>query len=262
MAISDGQPARTVHQRDAAPHRRSRRTILQAAWVLQQPSDLPLDGGGQVGRNLGRRAPNREIRKHNRSSGYPPQEPRYYLERLLRGYGSTTCPLDDAFPYTVRHNPFVYFNGVTDNLDPNSAYCIAHIRPLTELATDLLQGTVARYNFIAPDLCHDMHTACGQNPILEGDTWLAANLPGILSSEAYLTGGAVFITWDEPEELSDRPVGMIVVSPYAKHGYSNWLQYDNSTLLRTVEEIVGIDPVLPDDIGHNADLSDLFAAFP
>ena len=179
------------------------------------------------------------------------------------GIGSTTCPLDDAFPYTVRHNPFVYFNDVTDNLDPNSAYCIAHIRPLTELATDVAQGTVAQYNFIVPDLCHDMHSVCwGQNPILAGDTWLAANLPGILISEAYLTGGAVFITWDEPEEVSDRPVGMIVVSPYAKHGYSNWLQYDNSTLLRTVEEIVGIEPVLPDDIGHNADLSDLFAAFP
>ena len=108
-----------------------------------------------------------------------------------------------------------------------------------------------------------MHSVCwSQNPILEGDNWLAANLAGVLTSAAYLDGGAVFIVWDEPQELSDQPIGMIVPSPYAKKGYLNYWMYDHSSLLRTVEEIFGIDPVLPKDIGRNADLSDLFTAFP
>src|SRR5262249_48680428 len=49
----------------------------------------------------------------------------------------TTCPLVNEGPldpygnplYAVRHDPFVYFDDVTGNLNPNSAYCIAHIRP-------------------------------------------------------------------------------------------------------------------------------------
>jgi len=29
----------------------------------------------------------------------------------------------------VKHNPFVYFDDVTNNQDPNSANCISHVRP-------------------------------------------------------------------------------------------------------------------------------------
>ena len=39
--------------------------------------------------------------------------------------------------YAVKHNPFVYFDDVTNTLSTTSAYCIAHVRPYTELATDL-----------------------------------------------------------------------------------------------------------------------------
>ena len=41
----------------------------------------------------------------------------------------------------------------------------------TELETALTQNTVARYNFITPNLCNDMHD-CG---IAAGDTWLSRN---------------------------------------------------------------------------------------
>ncbi|PYV05386.1 MAG: hypothetical protein DMG26_05370 [Acidobacteria bacterium] len=69
--------------------------------------------------------------------------------------------------------------------------------PPTELAADVAQGTVAHYNFVAPDICHDMHTSCaGGDPIQEGDTWLSANVPTIMGSAAY-RAGVLFITWDE-----------------------------------------------------------------
>ena len=60
----------------------------------------------------------------------------------------TVCPLTDTGEYAVKHDPFVYFDDVTNNQDPNSTYCIAHVRPFTELASDLQNGTVAQYNFI------------------------------------------------------------------------------------------------------------------
>ena len=74
----------------------------------------------------------------------------------------------------------VYFDDVTNNNDPHSSYCIAHVRPYGELNTDLRQNTQARYNFITPNLCDDMHNACSpfNDSVKQGDTWLAQNIPG------------------------------------------------------------------------------------
>jgi phosphatidylinositol-3-phosphatase len=58
------------------------------------------------------------------------------------------CPLTDIGRYAVRHNPFVYFDDMTDAQSTSSAYCIAHVRPYEELTRDLQQNQVARYNFI------------------------------------------------------------------------------------------------------------------
>jgi phosphatidylinositol-3-phosphatase len=111
----------------------------------------------------------------------------------------TACPLTDSGEYAVRHDPFVYFDDVTNNQDLNSAYCIAHVRPYSELANDLTNNTVVPYNFIPPNVCDDMHDRCKpqRNSIKQGDTWLANNVPAILNSAAYQNGGALLITWDE-----------------------------------------------------------------
>ena len=129
----------------------------------------------------------------------------------------TNCPLTSVNKYAPKHNPFVYFDDVTNTNDPNSAYCIAHVRPFTEMAADLQNNTVAQYVFITPNLCDDGHDSCApvSDPIRQTDNWLAANVPAILNSTAYQTGGALFITWDEGVG-GDGPIGMIVLSPYAE----------------------------------------------
>src|SRR6266581_359378 len=135
----------------------------------------------------------------------------------------TNCPLTSVNKYAPKHNPFVYFDDVTNTNDPNSAYCIAQVR----------------------------------DPIRQTDNWLAANVPAILNSTAYQTGGALFITWDEGVG-GDGPIGMIVLSPYAKGGgYSNSIHYTHGSLLRTVEEIFGVS--LLGDAAVQTDLSDLFS---
>jgi hypothetical protein len=157
----------------------------------------------------------------------------------------------------------VFFDDVTGTNDAHSSYCIAHVRPYTELATDLQQHTQARYNFITPNLCDDMHDTCAplNDAVKQGDTWLAQNLPTILTSQAYKNGGIVFITWDEGEG-GDGPIGMIVLSPDAKGGgYSNTIHYTHSSTLRTLEEIFGVSPLLG-DATHATDLRDLFKTFP
>jgi len=175
----------------------------------------------------------------------------------------TTCPLVSSGLYATKHNPFVFFDDVTNNLNANSANCIAHIRPFTEITSDLATGNVAQYNFITPNLCDDMHDKCKplHNPIKQGDTWLSQNLPQILNSAAYQNGGAVFVTWDEAA-TGDGPIGMIVLSPFAKgSGYQNSIHYTHGSTLRTFQEIFGVTPLL-NDAANETDLSDLFSVFP
>lgn len=174
------------------------------------------------------------------------------------------CPLSNNYPFAVRHVPVLFFDDVTNSLDPNSAFCKAHVRPYSELETDLQSGTVARYNFITPNLCSDGHDSCAplNDQIKQIDTWLSTEIPKITASQAYQQGGVIFITWDEGEGGSDGPIGMIVLSPQGKGaGYSNAIHYTHSSYLRTVQEIFGVTPLLGDAANSN-DLSDLFSRFP
>jgi phosphatidylinositol-3-phosphatase len=180
-----------------------------------------------------------------------------------------TCPLTpegsvDANGnqlYQPKHDPFVYFNDQTNNQNPLSTRCIQHIRPYSQLATDLANGTVAKFNFITPNLCDDMHDGCGGNSIAHGDTWLKNHVPAILNSTAYRSGGALFIVWDEAA-AGDGPIPMIVLSPFAKgNGYHNYIGYNHSSLLRSMQEIFNVYPVIR-YADTKPDLSDLFQTFP
>lgn len=203
-----------------------------------------------------------------------PQSTRAHLVTLLANAGiswrayeedisGTVCPLTDEYPYAVRHNPFIYFDDVTDHGNPRSPTCIAHERPYTQLSSDLQHNTAARYNFITPNVCDDMHDSCApiSNRIKQGDTWLSKAVPPILNSDAYKAGGILFIVWDEAES-GDGPIPMMVLSPDAKaHGYRSTVLYTHSSLLRTLEDIFGVSPYLG-DAAKATPLRDLFATYP
>jgi hypothetical protein len=179
---------------------------------------------------------------------------RGYFEGMTDG----TCPMDTTDSYAVDHNPFVYYNDVSSN-----PHC-PNLKSYADLSGDLANSTVARYNVIVPDKCDDMHDPCApiSDPIKQGDTWLQNNVPAILSSAAYKKGGALFITWDEGEHSTDGPIGMLVLSPYARRGgHATTLHYTHSSMLRTLEEIFGVSPYLG-DAANATDLRDLFRTFP
>jgi hypothetical protein len=174
------------------------------------------------------------------------------------------CPLSSVGLYAPKHNPMIYFDDVTNTNNPNSATCIAHVRPYTELASDLQHNTAPQYAFITPNLCNDMHGAgpcAAADSVALGDTWLAAEVPKILASSAYRNNGILLITWDEGTG-GDGPIGMIVLSPLAKGGgYTNSIRYTHSSTLRTIQEIFGVTPLLG-DAAQATDLRDLFTRFP
>jgi hypothetical protein len=168
----------------------------------------------------------------------------------------TDVPDVNAGPYAVRHVPFVFFDSVRTNL----AYTTNHIRPFTELARDLTNNTVARFNFLVPNVTNDMHDLASGSPSTrqQGDNWLAREMPRILTSTAYTSGGVIFLVWDEGANETDGPVGMIALSPRAKGGgYHNDIFYTHSALLRTVQDIFGLKPYLADAAYAN-NLGDLF----
>lgn len=184
----------------------------------------------------------------------------------------TECPLKSAGLYGAKHTPQIYFDDVTGVNDPKYQYCIDHVRPFSELAADLTSGNVARYNFITPNLCNDMHgevlglqcNSLTANLIQIGDGWLAKNVPMITASKAY-ENGVLFVVWDEGDEnlisgASDGPIPMFVLSPFAKVGYANSIKYTHSSMLRTFEEIFGV-PLLR-DAKNATNLSDFFTTYP
>jgi hypothetical protein len=163
--------------------------------------------------------------------------------------------------YEPRHIPQIYFSDMTGGRNPYSSYCIQHVRPLGELATDLRNNTIGRYNFITPDMCHDGHDSCGGNKIAHIDGWLRAFMPMLLNSAQYKTGRVtIFIATDEAAN-GDGPITFMALGHSVKHGYKNEIRYTHSSLLRTLQEIFKVSPLLG-HAAHATDLRDLFSTFP
>lgn len=195
------------------------------------------------------------------------QATRQHLVALLEKNGISWKSYDERAsgwecPLQFWHDPFVFFDDVTEHNNRWSDHCIEHIRPVSELDRNLRDNKVARYNFIVPSLCNSMHTKCGgENQITQGDRWLAKTVPPILNSHAYRNNGLLIILWDEAAR-GDGPIPLIVLSPLAKgNGYSNHIYYTHASTLRTIQEIFGVYPLLGDAARH-VDLRDLFITFP
>lgn len=177
---------------------------------------------------------------------------RAYAESI----SGTNCPTSPNGLYAVNHNPFAYF----DDIYLNAANCTNHIRPYSELARDLTNHSVARYNFIIPNLCSDMHNSTGcatADRIRNGNDWLAAEIPKLLASQAYSNRGAIIITWDEGTANVAGPFGTLVLSPLAKGGgYRNPNRFDHNATFRTLQEIFHVPLLYAANSAPS--LSDLF----
>lgn len=151
------------------------------------------------------------------------------------------CGLTSHGAYAVKHNPFAFFadiNGWDGHTFQPSPRCVQHIVDFTALAGDLAAGNVADYVFITPNLKNDMH----DGSIAQGDTWLAGIVPQIMASARYQNGGALFLLWDEGSSAGDDPP-FLVVSPNTVPGMVSSTEYDTSAFLKTVQAILGLEPL-------------------
>lgn len=142
-----------------------------------------------------------------------------------------------AYPYDRHHDPFVYAPHITAN-----AQQCDDIVPYTTLAPELASGRAPPFLWVTPDVEHDMHTGT----VAQGDQWLHAQLPAILSSSWYRNGGIVIITFDESSGgtasgccagADGGHVATIVVSTRTPPGARLATPVDGAGILRTIESL-------------------------
>lgn len=166
----------------------------------------------------------------------------YTWKSYQEGITGDKCPIYAEGDYAPKHNPMLFFQDVSGNPpDEGNTYCKDHVRLLSELEHDIKTGNLPNYVFITPNLQHDMHNGT----IKEADTWLAQIVPQITNAAPFKKDGALFITWDEGTEGAgetggNNPIGMIMLSPFIKKGYTNNTPYSHASYVKTVEEIFSL----------------------
>jgi hypothetical protein len=114
--------------------------------------------------------------------------------------------------YATRHNPFVYFHSIIDDIN----YCDQHVVNLDDnLVNDLKSiDTTPNFVFITPNLCDDGHDGDGTGAAGKGcksgapggltsiDAFLKKWVPIIQASAAYKQDGLIIINFDESNAAS------------------------------------------------------------
>ncbi len=153
----------------------------------------------------------------------------------------TPCNLTDSGNYAQRHVPFLYY----DDIQTSAARCDAHVVDFSNFSV----ASPAAFNFIAPNLIDDMHNPDPTTSvnIPDGDAWIGPQVAAITASAAYKSGGLLVVVWDEDDGsggvlgTTDDPIGIFVISPYAKSGgYVSAVMANHYSLLATIEDGFGM----------------------
>ena len=139
---------------------------------------------------------------------------------------------------------------------PNS---IRHIRfgsdwndvviPENLVLSDIANGTLADVSWVNPNAPDSDHPEVNKGT---GPSWVAS-IVNALGSSPYWKNTAVFVTWDDwggwydhvaPKIANSYEYGfrvpLIVISPYAKHGYVSHVTHDFGSILKFTEKTFGL----------------------
>ncbi|HEV7551888.1 MAG TPA: alkaline phosphatase family protein [Candidatus Angelobacter sp.] len=186
------------------------------------------------------------------------------------GYNLPSGCVPGTCVYVKRHNPFPYFTDVATSSEA------LNIMPFTQLATDIVNGTLPNYGFITPSMDNDAH----DQPLSVADSWLQTNIGPLLATAPFQPGGdgLLIITWDEGKFTDCRPlttcpplpenggggrIYTVIIGPQVKHGYQSPTTANHNSILRLMEQALGIDSTgYPGGAATAADLTDIFQGQP
>jgi hypothetical protein len=137
--------------------------------------------------------------------------------------------------YAQRHNPFAYLTRVWRRPERCDK-----VVPLSRLRADE-RGGLARFSWITPNLCHDMHD-CG---VAAGQAWLRRTVPALL--RALGPRGLLIITFDEGTtdagccgQADGGRIATVLAGGGARRGAVSTAPVDHYSTLATVEAVLGL----------------------
>jgi len=138
--------------------------------------------------------------------------------------------------------------------------------PETNIFTDISNGTLPQMSWVTPSLPNSDHAIAASN---SGPSWVASIVDAIGASP-YWNDTAIIITWDDWGGWYDHVtppqrdimgdgfrVPLLVVSPYAKHGYVSHATHDFGSILRFAEDTFGLPRLGTNDMAWDS-LNDCF----
>ncbi len=140
------------------------------------------------------------------------------------------------------------------------------ISPETNVLSDVSAGNLPSVTWVVPSQTNSDHPLGASNT---GPQWVASVVNAIGASPAW-NSTAIFVLWDDwggfydhvaPRSVDPMGLGfrvpLMVVSPYAKHGYVSHVTHEFGSILKFTEEAFGL-PSLGTRDALSDDLSDCF----
>lgn len=162
----------------------------------------------------------------------------------------------------------------------NGFQAISHIRygpdwtngsivtPETQILTDAKSGDLPAVTWVTPS-SYDSDHAAGGYTIGGGPDWVASVVNAIGQGPDW-NNTVILVTWDDwggwydhvvPQQVDAYGLGfrvpLIVISPWAKHGYVSHVQHEFGSLLHFTEDVFNL-PSLGERDAISDDLSDCF----
>ena len=153
-----------------------------------------------------------------------------------------------------------YAPGTDDSFFIISAFqAIRHIRfgpdwqnnvisPETNFLNDIKSGNFSQVTWIVPTFNNSDHPGAPA----QGPDWVAS-LVNAIGESPYWNSTVIFVSWDDwggwydhvnPPQVDDMGLGfrvpVLVISPYAKHGYISHVDHESGGFLRYMEEVFNL----------------------
>jgi phospholipase C len=140
---------------------------------------------------------------------------------------------------------------------PTFAECLngpqaQNVVPPSQFSSDAAAGTLPSLSILIPVEPNSQHN---HSSMLAGDNWIAGNVAAVMNGPDW-SSTAIFIAYDDcgcfydhvppPDDLGIR-VPMVIVSQYARSGYTDSTVASFDSLLAFTEHTFGLTPLSPLD---------------
>lgn len=136
------------------------------------------------------------------------------------------CFSGDRGLYKRKHNPFISFNSIRNNM----TLC-RNIVNSNYFASDLLNGVIPNYSFYTPNMNNDGHDTSIEYAGKWLDSFLTPNLPSLLQNRTLTV-----ITWDEDDFTVINKIYTVLIGSMITPGSTDNTFYNHYSLLRMIED--------------------------